>query len=68
VNTIAVVLMPHGIGSQVLLNGVEVSHACRAIEIIAEVGEPTTVIVTLVGRVELMAEVPRVAIEHDPDR
>jgi hypothetical protein len=65
VNTIAVVLMPHGIGSQVLINGVEISHACKAIEIIAEAGEPTTVVVTLVGRVELMADVGSFIVEHD---
>jgi hypothetical protein len=64
-NTIAVVLTPDGIGSQVLINGVEVTDACRAIEITAEVGQPTTVILTLVGSVELMADVARIVIEHD---
>lgn len=64
-NTIAVVLTPDGIGSQVLINGVEVTNACRAIEISAEVGQPTTVILTLIGQVELLADVSRIVIEHD---
>jgi hypothetical protein len=65
-NTIAVVLTPNGLGSQVLINGVEVTDACRAIEISAEVGHPTTVILTLIGSVELMADVGRIVIEHEP--
>ena len=65
-NTIAVLLTANGIGSQVLINGVEVSHACRAIEICAEIGRPTEVILTLVGQVELMADVGRIVIEHEP--
>jgi hypothetical protein len=64
-NTIAVVLTLNGVGSQVLINGVEVTNACRAIEISAEVGQPTTVILTLIGQVELLADVSRIVIEHD---
>jgi hypothetical protein len=65
VNTIAVLLTANGIGSSVLINGVEISNSCRAIEISAEVGRPTEVILTLVGAVELMADVARIVIEHD---
>jgi len=65
-NTIAVLLTAHGVGSQVLINGVEVSNACRAIEICAEVGRPTEVILTLIGQVELLADVARICIEHEP--
>jgi hypothetical protein len=65
VNTIAVVLTPDGTGSRVIVNGIDVSEACRAIEIHACVGQPTEVIVTLVGGVELLADVARIVIEHD---
>jgi hypothetical protein len=65
VNTIAVVLTPNGSGSQVIVNGVDVSDACRAIEIHACAGQPTEVIVTLVGEVELLADVARIVIKHD---
>jgi len=64
-NTIAVVLTPAGVGSQVLINGVEITNAVRAIEITAEVGQPTTVILTLIGSVELMADVGRIVIDHE---
>jgi hypothetical protein len=57
--------MPDGTGSQVIVNGIEVSDACRAIEIHACVGQPTEVIITLIGSVELLADVARIVIEHD---
>ena len=64
-NTIAVVLTPNGAGSQLIINGIDVSDACRAIEIHACVGQPTEVIVTLVGGVELLADLSRIVIEHE---
>jgi hydroxyethylthiazole kinase-like sugar kinase family protein len=68
VNTIAVVLTPGGLGSQLLINGVDVSDACHAVEIHAQVGEPTTVVVTLIGSVELITDVDHVVIVKERTR
>jgi hypothetical protein len=64
-NTICVVLTPDGRNSQVLVNGVEISDCCNAIDIHCATGQQTEVIISLVGQVELLAEVARVIVEKE---
>lgn len=55
--TIAMVLSPAVVDSQVLIDGHDITSCVRGVEIQAHVGEPLHITLHLIGRVELMADV-----------
>lgn len=65
---ICIVLGRTGVGSQVLIDGQEITNAVRGLEVIAHVGAPTIVRLELLSTVELMADVDTVEMNKGGER
>jgi len=65
--TVVLVLAEQALDSQVIVDGHEITSMVRGVEVSAFVGELTKITLHLIGRVEVIADVDRIGIDHPPE-